>query len=479
MPNFQSQIHVADFLSVADFLIFAFIMVLSAVVVAWGNRLKKNVTEETSLLEYLVMGRTLTLPLFTATLVASWYGGIFGVTEIAFQSGVYNFLTQGVFWYVTYLIFAFFLVDKVRGSQAMTLPELVGKNFGPYSARVAGVFNFFNILPVAYVMSVGLFLQILFGGQLLWCTVIGAGFVTLYSMWGGLRAVVFSDIVQFVVMCASVALVAGVSVAHFGGMDFLHAHLPATHFDATGGHSWSETLVWGFIALGTLVDPNFYQKCFAANKPRTAKIGILISTLIWCVFDLCTTLGGMYARAVVPEAQSNHAYLIYALQLLPPGWRGFFLAGVLSTVLSTLDAFFFIASNTLSYDLGPKRFKNKIAYGHFCTVLVCAFAVGLSLFFSGSVKSAWKTLGSYSAGCLLIPMMIGFWRPGFISDRVFVLGTLSGAVGITYWRLTEHAGFWANVDDLYAGLAFTFAGLCVGKIFFDRILKPVSAKGNL
>ena len=43
--------------------------------------------------DYLLMGRKLTLPLFVATLVATWYGDILGVTQIAFQYGVYNFVT--------------------------------------------------------------------------------------------------------------------------------------------------------------------------------------------------------------------------------------------------------------------------------------------------------------------------------------------------------------------------------------------------
>ena len=47
------------------------------------------------------MGRKLTLPLFIATLVATWYGGIFGVAQIAFENGIYNFVTQGFFWYIS------------------------------------------------------------------------------------------------------------------------------------------------------------------------------------------------------------------------------------------------------------------------------------------------------------------------------------------------------------------------------------------
>lgn len=465
MPAYSSHIEFSDFITGLDVAVFFGILALTFGAAHWGNRLKtRSADGSQGVLDYLVMGRRLTLPLFVATLVSTWYGGIFGVTQIAFESGVYNFVTQGVFWYAAYLAFAFFLADRLRAYDAVTLPELAGSFFGPKSEKLAGVFNFFNILPVAYVISIGLFIQMIFGGPLFACTVAGTVVIAFYSMWGGLRSVVFSDVVQFTVMCLAVLTVAAFCVGTFGGVGFLRANLPATHFDATGGHSWAETLVWGFIAMETLVDPSFYQRCFAAESPRTVKIGILVSTLVWCGFDICTTLGGMYARAVLPLADATNAYPILAMQVLPPGLRGFFLAGILATILSTLDSFLFVASNTVSYDLAPKRWRVSVFYGHASTLFSAIAAIGIASVFSGSIKDAWKTMGSYAAGCLLIPMMLGFTRPGLVSDRGFVLGTLCGVVGITYWRFAEHAGFLANVDDLYVGLACTSLGLVSGKI---------------
>ena len=71
------------------------------------------------------MGRYLTLPMQVATLVATWYGGLFGVTAIAFEQGLYNFIIQGVFWYITYIIFALWPVEKIRSKPTATLAELV------------------------------------------------------------------------------------------------------------------------------------------------------------------------------------------------------------------------------------------------------------------------------------------------------------------------------------------------------------------
>ena len=471
MKSFSSKINLIDIISPLDWTIFAIILLLTAASVLWGNSLrKKNGStapsnskneEDLNYLDLLLMGRQLTLPLFVATLVATWYGGIFGVTKIAFEQGIFNFVTQGAFWYVAYIIFAFFIIDKVKAYEAVTLPNLIGKMFGPKSEKLSAIFNFFNVLPIVYAISLGTFSQMLFGGSLWINTAFGISFVVLYSMWGGFRAVVFSDLVQFFVMCLAVILILVLSITTFGGLDFLIANLPESYFSLTGTVGVATTFVWGLIALSTLVDPNFYQRCFAATSSKTAKKGILISTFIWFIFDICTTFGAMYAKAVIPEASSGHAYLIYAAQLLPNGLRGFMFAGILATILSTIDSYLFLAGTTLAFDLAPKKYKNNILLHHFGIILVGIISVVMAIYFKGDIKTVWKTLGSLSAACLLFPVMFGYVFPKRISDNQFVAVCLLGVVTTSYWRNATHAGFWQNVDELYIGVATTALTLTV------------------
>src|SRR5690606_21171545 len=129
----------------------------------------------------------------------------------------------------------------------------------PKAERVTAVLNFFNLLPLAYTISLGLFLQALFGGNLFANTLGGVLLVTLWSMWGGFRAVVFSDVVQFFFMILSVLLVVIFAWAQMGSPLVLLDALPPEHFNPTGGEKLTTVFVWGFIALSTLVDPNFYQ----------------------------------------------------------------------------------------------------------------------------------------------------------------------------------------------------------------------------
>ncbi|MDA0990286.1 MAG: sodium:solute symporter family protein [Verrucomicrobia bacterium] len=468
-PDIRPSISLPDILTAADWLVFGLVIVVTVAAVLLGHYRKRHsiqsASDESNFLDLLIMGRQLTLPLFVATLVATWYGGIFGVTEIAFNHGMFNLITQGVFWYATYIIFALFIVHRISAYQAVTLPDLVTRMFGPRAGTLSAVFNFFNVLPIAYVISIGIVLQLLFGGPLWLMMTAGTLLVLLYSLWGGLRAVVYSDLIQFVVMCGAVLLVLVVSVNTYGGMRFLTMNLPSSHLTPTGGQGWGVTLVWGFIALATLVDPNFYQRCFAATSTRTARRGILISTAIWIAFDICTTFGAMYARAVIPEADPHHAYLLYAVQLLPSGFRGFLLAGIAATILSTLDSYLFLAGVTLAYDLAPKRLRGRIGMHHVGTITAGALAVILGVCFRGNIKAVWQTLGSYATACMLLPMMAGYIFPGRIRDNQFVCASLCGMLGTTYWRLAPHHGFWMEVDALYVGALSTAAGIVLYELF--------------
>ena len=142
-----NELQTSSYFHAADWLIFALVLLATALAAAYGHvRLKESQQKEKPApLDYLLMGRQLTLPLFVATLVATWYGGIFGINEITFNYGIFNFVTQGVFWYVAYLLFAFFITDKIARYNSMTLPDLTGQMFGPKAAKVSAIFTFFYI----------------------------------------------------------------------------------------------------------------------------------------------------------------------------------------------------------------------------------------------------------------------------------------------------------------------------------------------
>ena len=460
----QSTISNFQKLSSLDWFSFLGVSLISLSLLIFSHR--KNKSSKFDWLDYLLMGRSLSLPLFVGSLVATWYGGIFGVTRIAYESGIYNFITQGFFWYLSYLVFALFLVGKIRKSKAVTLADLVGKQFGPMSEKLAAIFNFINVVPVVYTISLGILLQSLFQIPFILSCSIGLCLVLLYTSSGGLRAVVLTDIIQFFIMFIGVGSVFFFALSEFGGLSFLRLHLPETHFSVTGGHSIAETLAWGFIAFSTLVDPNFYHRVFAARTSRTAKMGILISILFWFIFDIFTTFGAMYARAAMPSAEPANAYFMFALDLLPSGMRGLFLGGIVACILSTLDSYIFTASNTLLYDFLPKGLHTKKRNHVLSHIFVCVLALGLAVAFEGNIKVVWKTLGSYSSACLLFPVLLSQFSKVNLSDKQFVVSCLLSILVVSFWRNYPFTGFLQNIDELYMGVLTS--ALCFGFFSFQK-----------
>lgn len=446
-----------QFLNPLDWIVFFAVLAATILCVLWGQKKKSQLSEseQMSTVELLLMGRKLTLPIFVATLVATWYGGIFGVTALTYEKGIYNLLTQGIFWYGSYLIFAFLLVKKIRNYNVMTIPELAGKVFGPKAEKLTATLNFLNLLPLAYTISLGLFLQAVFGGSLFVNTFLGVMLVTLWSLWGGFRAVVYSDIVQFFFMLLAVFLIVVYAWAAMGSPLELMKQLPSTHLDWSGGEKASNILVWGFIALSTLVDPNFYQRVLAADTEKTARRGIIISTFIWFFFDLCTTLGALYARVALPNVDPNNAYLQFSIQLVPHGVRGLILAGILAIILSTLDSYLFNAATSISYDFFKLKTRFKAWHHHIALVAVSIASVLIGLQFEGNVVEVWRTLGGFSAACLLFPLMVGQWRPGLISEKSFCWAVSFGCIGIVSWKVINKLYGFSTLDEFYIGLLCT------------------------
>lgn len=356
---------------------------------------------------YLLMSRKLTLPLFVATLVSSWYGCIFSVTQIAFNDGIYSLMVNGIFWYVAYIFFAIFLVKKVKNSKALTFPEFVAQRIGKNAGKITSLLVFVQMLPVAYSISIGIFIHNIFGIEFITSVILGVMLVAGYCSIGGFRAVVITDLMQFLIMFLGVLLLILFSYIKFGGADYLRANLPQSHFNFSTHKGLAYPFIWFFVAISsTVISPIFYQRCFAVKDVKTARNGIIISTMFWCVFDLCTTFGALYAKAYIPEADSLDAYLNYALEILPSGVKGIFVAAIFSTILSTLDSCLFISSSVLSYDLAPKELRNSKVVRFVAIYLTGVISILFAVSMGKDLENIHIFMASYVGILITVPMVL-------------------------------------------------------------------------
>lgn len=411
--TFSSDIDLINNLTNLDFIII-FLSIAICFYLAKISNYKKNNTCNNQ--EYLLMSKSLSLPLFVATLTSTWYGGIFGVTQIAFEQGIYNFFTQGLSWYISYIIFAFFFVKKIRQHKVLSIAELIGTKFGPKTRKFSAILLFFHALPISYALGLGIFLQMCFGISLFAGSLMGVLLVAAYCSFGGFRAIVITDAWQFVLMFISVLCVIIFCYINFGGLEFLAHSLPKSYFTYNGTNSEFKPILWIFLACSsTLIHPAFYQRCLAAKSDNDAKIGILIALGFWIIFDLSITFGSMYAKAIIPFATSEKAYIIFALQLLPTGLKGLFIAGILATILSTLDSFLFISASSISYDLFSYEAKNIFLYRNLVLLISALITVAIGFYFKARFENLWITFATIFSFTLLPLTLIA----NFYNKKIF------------------------------------------------------------
>lgn len=422
----------------------------------------RRIRSDSSASDLIIGGRVLTLPAFVASLVSTYYGGILGVGEYSYKYGLSNWLVLGVPYYVAALLFALFLAKKARETELLTIPDRLAQVYGKPAALAGATIVFLMAIPGAYIVMLGVLFQMLFGWPFWVGVLFGTAFSTIYVFAGGFNALIRNDLMQFGLMFAGFAVLLVFLVAKYGGMDYIAASVPTDHLTWHGGRSVWAIAVWYFIALTTLTEPAFFQRCYAARTPQIARRGILISICCWALFDFMTTSCGLYARALLPNLTDPvAAYPVLANQVLPVGISGLFAVAMLVTVMSTVDSYSFIAASTFSNDL-VRRIKpfdeariTRMTRIGLAVSTVLALAVGL--FFKSAVD-IWYAFGSVGAPALVVPVVSSFvGRRRFSGGAAMLSVVFSGALSLI-WYLSGYwnpDGYWLGIEPILPGLALS------------------------
>lgn len=449
-------------------LIVAYFVAVMLAGMAW---LRREKTAE----GYFLASRRLTLPAFVATLVATWYGGILGIGEFTWESGVATWTVFAVPYYVFAAVFAVFLAQRIRKAELYTIPDKIAEVYGKPAAVAAAVYAYCLATPAPYVLMIGILLQLIFGWSLLPALLVGVALSTVYVYTGGFRSDVRVNIVQFILMFGGFAVILPYCVHAFGGFAFLKSHVPAAHLTWTGGNKTQYIVAWFFIALWTLVDPAFHQRAYAAKTPQVAQRGVFISILWWMLFDFMTCTAGLYARAALPDLK-NHvmAYPLLAEKLLPAGVKGLFYLGMLAPVMAALVSETFLSGVTFTRDFiwrlaggDPNRgIAWRTALG---LVLTTAIAVTLAVTLPSVVK-LWYVIGTVLIPGLLLPLMSAYWPALRINVKAALPTMLAAVLTSLVWlvwgqthQVDQNAVYPLGVEPMYPGLAVSALGFLLGR----------------
>ncbi len=436
--------------------------------------------------EYLLAGRRLTLPIFIATLVATIYGGIFGIAEFASRYGLAVWLTQGIFWYFIYILFALVLAVRIQKMRFFTIADILENRYNIQVAKLGGIFTYLMINPAPYFFSLGMITSLLTGLPLVWTIIISTIIMILYTIFSGFRGVIYTDVLQFILMYVSFGILFIATLAYFGGWSFLDEYLNRfsgfdKHLNITGNMSLGQLLAWAGLACWALVDPNFYQRCYAAGTPQTARKGILISILFWATFDIFSCMTALYGIAahnakIITITSNSLIHITLADFLLYPGIKGLFFAGVLAIIMSTADSNLFAAAVNLSQDYYWRvrnrnaTSKQMIRATQISIIITGVFAAGLAIAMP-SVVDLWYSLGTIGLAGLLLPVLASFTKrtwPVACAIMSMSLGSATALVWLVLGIINKNnEGFQypLNCQPLYIGLLAAILGWSIGFFF--------------
>ena len=401
---------------------------------------RKTISDAT---DYLLSGRKLSLFLFVAVNVSTWYGGILGVGEFTYRYGIVSWFTQGFPYYIFALLFAFFFAKKIREASLFTIPdkltEIYGKNVGLTSAVIV----FVLVSPAPYLLMTANLISLLFGIDIFPALLISFSLSVVYLIKGGFRSNVYVDVFQFFVMFAGFILILIFSGVEFGTIGFLSSKVPVNHLQLTGGMSPTFIIVWFLIALWTFADPGFHQRCYAAKTGKIAMKGILISIIFWILFDFLTTSTGLFSKAILPGLPNPVlAFPLYADKVLPAGVKGIFYAALFATILSTQISFLFLSGTTIGRDFifrinsihDEVKLKSYTIIGLIISGLLAVFLAYLI----PSVIEIWYTIGSLFIPAIILPVISAYYPKFRISKKLIFIEMLFAFIISTLWYFVRN-----------------------------------------
>ena len=394
--------------------------------------------------------------MFVATLVTTWYGNLLGVTEMAYKEGLVQWLTQGIFWYAAYVFFAFFIAKKIRESKLFTLPDQLEKFYDRKTAILGALINLIMLSPAAYILSMGLIFEIIFQIPLSQGLIIGSIITFIYTFRGGFKAVVVTDMLQFFFMFLGLALIIPFAINKFSLTELL-ANIPNSHLSLTGSYSWQIVLAWLVIASWTLIDSNFYQRCYSARDYKTAQRGILIATAFWFVFDFMVCLVGLFAFSAMPNLEPATALVGFANSVLPPIAKGVFFTGLLATVMSTLDSLSFSSAMCFTKDIYQRIFKvtdtTKVIFVNKITIaVVVLLGIIVAINFQSLIKLMYYKASIGISG-LLLPLLCGFFLKKKLNANSAFFSIIAGSSACIIWLILQKLYIISiNFEAIFVGL---------------------------
>lgn len=374
--------------------------------------------------------------------------------QLVGQNGMgYTIGLTMVNWYtivaVVYPALIFFFFPIYLRNNIMTMPQYLGRRFDKNSENVFAVillvsYIFLNLAVVFY--GGAKVLEVVFGLNLWYGLIILAVVAGVYTMYGGMASMVYAALFQFLLIFASgfILFYLGYIRLPNGWQDVVdHApggfHLiQGMDYDVIPWHAIPLTL-FGLHLFYSCINQALVQRGFGAKTEWDARMAIIFAGFFVLLRPFVEILPGMICRALAytghPEfelgSQSiDNVFPMLIKQLVPAGFQGLVLVGILSSVMSTIAAFLNSISTLFTFDVYKKWIhkqaneKELVRVGVITTLVLMVFAVVYSPIIGalGGIFKYFQTAASYIAVPIATVFLFGmFWKRSTPSAALTVM----------------------------------------------------------
>ncbi|MBV6622269.1 MAG: sodium/proline symporter [Rivularia sp. (in: Bacteria)] len=443
--------------------------------------------------DYLLAGRSVN-PWFTAlSAMSTGQSGLLFIGQVGFAynsgiSSIWLLIGWALGDYIAWWLFFKRLREISEETDTETVSGFLGQNTN--GVRVITIISalitiaFLGAYAAAQLVAGSKALSAIFDWNYSIGIIIGTIIVVIYCFSGGIRASIWTDTIQAIIMIGSLLLLLIISLIECGGITSLWTQL--TQIDPALVNLSPANLPLGFIpffigwmaaGFGVVGQPHIIVRAMAINNAQNVAKARNIKILAGLITSFASLGIGLTGRVLLsPEALvNNDPELVLpslALNLLPAALVGLMLAGVFSATMSTADSQILSCSAALTQDIFP-QFAHSYKIVKLGTLTVTAIVLVIALFGDKSVfflvTFAWSALAS-ALGPLFVVRVLQ--KP--INAIVAIVMMTVGIVAALIWTTTPELSklIYSVLPGMAAG---TFVYL-IGQFFIRDDMK--AARGE-
>jgi len=460
-------------LQMLDLTVVAIYAAFLLIIAQWVSREKAGHAKDSS--DYFLAGRALPWWAIGASLIAANISAeqIIGMSGSAWVMGIaigaYEWMAA-----ITLVIVGKYLLPVFLKHRIYTMPQFLEQRYDHRVRMVMaffwlGVYVFVNLTSILWLGAQAV--NTVTGVDLVW-GLVGLGlFAAAYSLYGGLKAVALTDIIQVTLLVIGGLFIAGISLNEVSGGDGMLAGFQtllqqapdkfdliftkdSPHYQYLPGLSvlvggmWIMNLsYWGF-------NQYIIQRALAAKSVPEAQKGIMLAAYLKMLIPVIVVLPGVAAVLLAPDLQAPDRAYPTVMRLLPAGLLGLVFAALIAAIVSSLASMMNSISTIFTMDFYRHHVNRQadeqklVRIGR--TVSVSALIIAMLL--------AKPLLGSFDQAYQYIQEFTGFFTPGVCA--LFL-------VGIFWKRTTANGALGMAIGSAVFSLAFKL--LWPELPFIDRV----------